>query len=161
MAADDMIERLWEASQSGDTIRREWLEELVWHRDGKERLRELGRTADEPTLNALMDLLHDYADASRRNASKRRRGKEWWRVLAIYLREEGPETWKAMFSGLPDADMHEEGLELGTFTFNRRIGESKSGVKGPLVSCTFDDGRKPDEISWSTFETYLKEKKSR
>ena len=37
MAADDMIERLWEASKSGDTIRREWLEELVWHRDGKER----------------------------------------------------------------------------------------------------------------------------
>ena len=94
------------------------------------------------------------ADAPRRNASKPRRGKEWWRVLATYLHEEGPETWDAKFAHLPEE--HEETLKLGKFEFHRRIGESRVGAKGPLICCEFNSGREPDEISFSTFERHLK-----
>lgn len=101
------------------------------------------------------------ADAPRRNARKPRQGKEWWRVLADYLHKDGPETWDAKFAHLPDED--EDGLKLGDgkYEFNRRIGENRDGKKVTLVSCSFGGGKKPDEISWATFEKYLKEMKPR
>ena len=101
------------------------------------------------------------ADAPRRNASKPRRKKEWWRVLATHLRGEGPATWDAMLALIPEE--HEETLKLGggKFEFHQRIGESRAGVKGPLVCCEFADGREPDEISFSTFERHLKKAKPR
>lgn len=101
------------------------------------------------------------ADAPRRNAQKPRRGKDWWRVLATHLRREGPATWDAMFALIPKE--HEETLKLGggKFEFHRRIGESRAGVKGPLVCCEFADGREPDEISFATFERHLKKAKPR
>lgn len=157
MTDDEIMEALWHASKSGDTIREEWLGEFVRHPEGEARIRALLEEADLPTRSALAELLHEFADAPRRNASKKRRGKEWWRVLAIYLHEQGPETWDAKFAHLPDE--HEETLKLGNFEFHRRIGESRSGVKGPLVCCSFDDGREPDEISFSTFERHLKNHK--
>lgn len=101
------------------------------------------------------------ADAPRRNASKPRRGKEWWRALADHLHEDGPQTWDAKFAHIPDE--YEETLKLcdGKFEFHRHIGESRAGVKGPLIRCEFDTSREPDEISFSTFEKYLKKPKTK
>jgi hypothetical protein len=162
MAQEEMIERLWAASKAGDTIRKEWLEELVWHPDGKERLRELGRTADGPTLDALMDLLHDYADASRRNASKKRRkttegGVSWQRELAEHLHSVGPSTKREKYLKIPKENVGDP-LVLcdGKFevTRSRMVDSDKKEVL--LIQCTFDDGRAPAEITFSTFERYLK-----
>lgn len=161
MAGTELIDQLWEASKSGVTLREEWLSEFIRHRDGVERLRALIVEADPPTQAALAELLHEFADAPRRNARKPRRGKEWWPVLATYLRAEGPATQGAMLALIPNE--HEESLKLsgGKFEFHQRIGESRAGVKGPLVCCEFADGREPDEISFSTFERHLKKAKPR
>lgn len=161
MAADDMIERLWEASKSGDTIRREWLEELVWHRDGKERLRELARAADEATLNALMDLLHDYADAARRNASKLRLkttepGVSWQRELAAHLREHGPKTKLAKFRSLPfKRSLDEEGPCEEPLTLQNGKWLVFRDPDGRIV-CVEDATGIANSISYATFEDYLK-----
>ena len=71
MTEDEMIELLWQASKAGHTIREDWLDEFVRHPDGKERIRELLAEADTPTLSAVAELLHEFADAPRRNASIR------------------------------------------------------------------------------------------
>ena len=161
MSDKELIDHLWEASKSGATLREEWLGEFVRHRDGIERLRALIVEADPPTQAALAELIHEFADAPRRNARKPRGGKVWWRVLATHLRGEGPATQSAMFALIPDE--YDEPLKLGDgkFEFHSRIGESRAGVKGPLVCCEFADGREPDEISFSTFERHLKKAKPR
>lgn len=163
MTEDEIIEALWRASQSGDTIREEWLDEFVRDPEGKERVRQLLTEADAPTLAALADLLHEFADAPRRNASKKRRkttepGASWQRELASYLRSEGPKTRLAKCRDIPTE--HEEPLSLcdGKFEITRRVGESRTGTKARLIRCEFDDGREPEEISLATFERYLKEK---
>lgn len=161
MTDASLIDLLWEASASGATLRDEWLEEFVRHPEGVEHLRELIAEANPPTQLALANLLHEFADAPRRNAKKPRSKKECWRVLASYLHKEGPETWDAKFTHLPDADRHEDALELRPFAFSRRIGLNRKGAEVELVRCEFDSGKKPDEISWSTFEKYLKETKPR
>jgi hypothetical protein len=102
------------------------------------------------------------ADAPRRNARKKRRktqepGTSWQRELARHLRAEGPETRRAKYWHIPDE--HQEPLALceGKFEITRRMGESRTGTRAKLIRCEFDDGRKPEEISFSTFERYLKE----
>lgn len=114
---------------------------------------------------ATMQLIYARwdADAPRRNARKPRRkttepGVSWQRELASYLHREGPRTRLAKYRHIPTD--HQEPLSLtnGRFEISRRTGESKTGTVGPLIRCEFDDGREPEEISFSTFERYLKEK---
>jgi hypothetical protein len=166
MTDEEMMELLWEASKSGNPIRDAWLDEFIRHPEGKARIRELLADADNPTLSAVAELLHEFADAPRRNASKKRHktqeaGVSWQRELASYLNREGPRTRLAKYRHIPDE--HQEPLSLcgGKFEISRRRGESRSGSIGPLVRCEFDDGREPDEISFSTFERYLKTPRSR
>lgn len=155
---------------------REWLRDWLSVDRREERIagmQELAATGEWHDLSCHLSGWHDDlqtmdliyarwdADAPRRNASKSRRGKEWWRVLASYLHKEGPEKWDLKFFDIPDADMHEDPLELGQFVFSRRIGLNRKKAKVELIRCEFDSGRKPDEISWATFEKYLKEMKPR
>lgn len=163
MTEDERIEQLWRASKSGDTIREEWLDEFVRHPEGKERVRQLLTEADSPTLAAVADLLHEFADAPRCNASKKRRkttepGASWQRELAMHLRREGPKSRLAKYRHIPTE--HQEPLSLcnGKFEITRRVGENRAGAEGPLIRCEFDDGREPAEISLATFERHLKEK---
>ena len=153
---------------------REWLQDWLSVDRREDRIagmQELAEAGEWHELSCHLSGWHDDlqtmqliyarwdADAPRRNASKPRRGKEWWRVLARYLHEADEETLDAKLKHLPDDQ--EEPLRLDAYWFHRRIGESRAGVKGPLVCCTFDDGRKPDEISFSTFERHLKNHKSK
>lgn len=163
MTEDELIEELFQASRSGHTIRKEWLEEFIWHPDGQERLRELGREADEPLLMALMDLLHEYADASRRNASKKRRkttepGVNWQRELAAHLQEHGPKTKLAKFHSLPrkrsldEEEPCEQPLSLlnGKWLLFRDPDDR--------IVCVEDATGIANSISYATFEDYLKPK---
>lgn len=167
-----MIDMLWRASKSGDTIREDWLDEFVRHPEGFGRIQTMMAEADEPTRLALAGLLHEFADAPRRNASKPRRkttepGASWQRELANYLHREGPGTRRAKYLHIPKE--HEEPLSLGEgkFEVSRRKGESRVRGKDEnreaktvdLIRCEFDDGRVPEEISFSTFERYLKNPK--
>lgn len=159
--ADDILGQLWLASQSGDGLRRDWLEELVWHPEGRERLRELGRDADQPTILALMDLLHDYADASRRNASKKRRktteeGVSWQRELVAHLREHGPKTKLAKFRSLPRKRSHDEDDPLeNTLSL---CGGKWQVYRDPddRIVCVEEATGIASSISLATFEDYLK-----
>lgn len=157
MTEDEMIERLWEASRSGATLRAEWLEEFVRSPDAKEALRALFAEADAPTQSALVDLLHEYADAPRRNASKSRQKKEHWRVLADHLNQHGSATRNEKFYDIPQ-DNHQDPLTLcgGQFEFSRRWSGTKPEDRRRLIRCSFDDGTAPEEISFETFVKYLK-----
>lgn len=162
MTDDELIEELYQASRAGHTIRKEWLEEFIWHPDGQERLRELGRGADEPLLLALMDLLHEYADASRRNASKKRRkttepGVSWQRELAGHLHAEVDGSKREKYLHIPlENDAEPLSLCDGKFEITRSGNVNRKGSEGPFLRCAFDDGRPPAEISLTTFESYLK-----
>lgn len=148
---------------------REWLREWLSPDLRKDRIagmEELAAAGEWHDLSCHLSGWHDDlqtmqliyarwdADAPRRNARKPRRGKVHWRALADYLVEEDTKL-----DALPQE--HEESLRLAPFEFHQRKGESRAGVKGLLVCCTFDDGREPDEISFSTFERHLKNSKRR
>ena len=155
---------------------REWLRDWLSVDQREDRIagmQELAEAGEWHDLSCHLSGWHDDlqtmqliyarwdADAPRRNASKPRRGKEWWRSLATYLHSERLGTWDRMFLQLPTE--HEDGLELdgARFTFHTRIGLNKEGAEIEFLRCEFGNGRKPDEIAWSTFEKYLKEMKPR
>ena len=161
MAQGDLIDQLWRASKAGNTLRKEWLEELVWHSEGRERLHDLARTADEPLLIALMDLLHDYADAARRNASQKRvkttvPGTNWQRELAAHLQEHGPKTKLAKFRSLPRKRSHDEDDPLEkTLSLCGGKWEVYRDPDNRIV-CVEDETGKVSSISYAAFEDYLK-----
>jgi hypothetical protein len=160
---------------------REWLRDWLSADQREQRIagmEELAAAGEWHELSCHLSGWHDDleamqliyarwdADAPRRNARKKRRktqepGVSWQRELANYLHRAGPRTRLAKYRDIPDE--YQEPLSLcgGKFEISRRRGESRSGSIGPLVRCEFDDGREPDEISFSTFERYLKNPRSR
>ena len=165
MARDEMIEELWQASQSGATLRKEWLDEFVRQPGAKKRMQDLMLEADEPTRSALASLLGEFADAPRQNASKKRRkttepNTNWQRELAAHLHREGPSIKRAKYLHIPqEHDAEPLSLCDGKFEVTRSGNINLKGDEGPRIRCTFDDGTAPSEITFSTFEKYLKQPK--
>jgi hypothetical protein len=138
-------------------VREAWLAEIQKSGQAAEwkDVLDLLASQDEDLAQRMVGIGEWWSEAPRRNASKKRPRQSWQRELAAHFRREdtaGTMTRLAKFRSLPREHYDEDPLQLcdGKWEIQRD--------KDDRIVCTEHATGQHDDISFATFERYLKEK---